>query len=86
MAHTSDAKLSEPKARTPRAEEKAAHSASVSVRQVKRAQSVLKASPKMAAAVVAGEMSLAAAVREVKRREVVANRGDVDDLGRSDRR
>ena len=66
LAHTSDAKRSEPKVRTPRAEEKAAHSASVSVRQVKRAQSVLKASPVMAAA-----------VRETKRAEVVANLEDV---------
>lgn len=76
LAHTSDAKI-EPKSRTPRAEEKAAQVASVSVRQVKRAQSVLKASPVMAAAVVAGSMSLAAAVRETKRAEVVANLEDV---------
>ena len=74
LGHDVCPKRSEPKER---ASVKAAQVASVSVRQVKRAQSVLKASPVMAAAVVAGSMSLAAAVRETKRAEVVANLEDV---------
>ena len=51
--------------------------AGVSERKMRQAQAVRKASPELAAQVLAGEIDLAAATREIKRKAVVANLDDV---------
>lgn len=71
LAHTSDAKVVEPKDRQPRAEEKAAKTAKVSVRKVKQAIAVYKADPGLAKKVQDGEVSLAQATREIKRKDII---------------
>lgn len=63
--------VTQPEARKPRATEAAAKDAGVTDHKVRQAQAVKKADPVMAARVASGDMPLAAAVREVKRAEIV---------------
>jgi N6-adenosine-specific RNA methylase IME4 len=55
----------------PRVRTEVAKAAGISERKVSQAQAVKKAAPDLAAKVAAGDMPLAAAVREVKRAEIV---------------
>lgn len=61
----------EPKPKEERSRQQAAKSSGVSERKVRQAQTVRKASPELAQKVECGEVSLAAAVREIKRAEIV---------------
>jgi len=65
------------KPETERTRKAAAKRAGVSERKMRQAQAVRKASPELAAQVLAGEIDLAAATREIKRKAVVANLDDV---------
>lgn len=62
----------------PRIRTEAAKAAGVSDNKVRQAQAVKKASPELAAKVQSGEMPLAAAVREVRRAEIVQKLDSVE--------